>query len=526
MTKRHQYLIDSYCSGTITDNEFLELEDVLRQNKDVRQVFLEYRHIDASLRTKADVAILPPKSELINQPVAKITGAWYKVLALAAAIAILLTGIALSLIQTSNGPDEKVVIDETPAIDDGKAILVKELDTVWDDVPFHEGDSIPKGILKLKSGWIELQFYSGAKVILEGPIKFEAQSENSGFLHSGRLSAKVPAHAHGFSINSADVKVIDLGTAFGMVADEREGTSVEVFEGAAVVVDLSSAKSLSDGQKLKGGEGLRVKKGKASISIAVGKSSFLTSMQLTGKIQIQQEANFKRWKQKIYEDKDDTRFLARYNFSKFIEQPGLLQNNSYEQIEGLNGTIVGAQWSEGRWPGKQALDFKRPGDCVRFNVPGSYKSVTLAGWVRLDGLDQAWSSLVLSDGWRRLGALHWQLNGAGFVELAVYVGPGKNANSRTSFKLSPSDFGRWMHLAVIYNGTDGTVTHYRNGVASKVIKLLKIVPIEIGKAQIGNWDSKEQREIRNFNGRMDDLSIYGEALSNSDIVELYQSSKP
>src|SRR5947207_7903177 len=45
------------------------------------------------------------------------------------------------------------------------------------------------------------------------------------------------------------------------------------------------------------------------------------------------------------------------------------------------------QWVEGRWPDKHALEFRSVSDRVRVSVPREFESLTLAPWVRVQGLD-------------------------------------------------------------------------------------------------------------------------------------------
>ena len=53
----------------------------------------------------------------------------------------------------------------------------------------------------------------------------------------------------------------------------------------------------------------------------------------------------------------------------------------------LDGAIVGAKRVAGRWPNKGAIEFKRPGDRVRVDIPGEFESLTFACWVKIDSLD-------------------------------------------------------------------------------------------------------------------------------------------
>ena len=43
------------------------------------------------------------------------------------------------------------------------------------------------------------------------------------------------------------------------------------------------------------------------------------------------------------------------------------------KLPGSDGTVVGCQWTEGRWPGKKALEFQQVSDRVRLKMPGEFE---------------------------------------------------------------------------------------------------------------------------------------------------------
>ena len=94
--------------------------------------------------------------------------------------------------------------------------------------------------------------------------------------------------------------------------------------------------------------------------------------------------------------------------------------------------------------------------------------------------------------------------------------------------MRPSDFGRWMQLAVVYDGEAEILTHYRDGEPLGVIPLPEVVPLAIGRAEIGNWTPPphDSRQIRNFNGRMDELMIFDQALTATELARLYENGNP
>lgn len=524
MNPRHQELVDGYCSGTLSEAEFAELEAALRENPALRTRLLEYRALESALRVTAaaETAQHPPPAPT------GFLGNWRtQSYALAASIALLLAAGATVVWR---GAPQSQNVQNTP-FDRGVAVLSRTLAVEWEGGRGPQaGDSIPPGRWKLASGIAELEFYNGASVILQGPADLEITSADGGILHAGKLRAQVPEHAHGFTITSPDVKLVDLGTAFGMEVGAANGTDVQVFEGKVHLFEVKPGLAHNEGRELVAGQGRRVSLSGGSSSIAAVASDFLSPTELNRRSKEHLQLKHNSWRNEFERSLSDARLVARYGFEPELEDTRLLRNFSSYQEPGLVGSIVGAHWSDGRWPEKKALDFKRPSDRVRITVPGEYASMTFAAWVRVDGFDYDFCSLLLSDGWDRPGAVHWQISKKGYVALAVWNGPvdRNRIAARAKFIIEPSDFGRWMHLAAVYDGESGTVRYYHNGNAIGVFAVRPVVPLQIGDALIGNWSPAPHsaNEIRNFNGRMDDLAIYGQALSPDEIQTLYGSGKP
>jgi hypothetical protein len=83
-------------------------------------------------------------------------------------------------------------------------------------------------------GLVQLEFFSGAKIILHGPAVFVPTGARAGRLESGRLTGDVAGG--NFSLTTPAAEVIDLGTEFGVSVDAATGTDVFVFNGEVKVV--------------------------------------------------------------------------------------------------------------------------------------------------------------------------------------------------------------------------------------------------------------------------------------------------
>ncbi|MFC1652224.1 FecR domain-containing protein [Planctomycetota bacterium] len=89
-------------------------------------------------------------------------------------------------------------------------------------MPFH-----------LETGFAELVFDEGAKVVVEAPAVFELRNENCIRLQSGRVTTLVSEAAQGFLVDTPSSRVTDLGTEFGVQVSKNEGVVVQMYQGQA-----------------------------------------------------------------------------------------------------------------------------------------------------------------------------------------------------------------------------------------------------------------------------------------------------
>jgi FecR protein len=85
--------------------------------------------------------------------------------------------------------------------------------------------------LNLQQGRAVITFASGAKLLLEGPTSIHLNSPNGLELVDGRIAAKVPRQAIGFSVTSSLARIVDLGTEFGLALKADDSFELHVFAG-------------------------------------------------------------------------------------------------------------------------------------------------------------------------------------------------------------------------------------------------------------------------------------------------------
>lgn len=125
---------------------------------------------------------------------------------------------------------------------------------VWAASPTAENGRLPAQPLDLVSGFAEIGFRNGVRVIVEGPCHFEVTSANSMLVSHGRATVKVPHHLDGFHLDTPAGRITDLGTEFGVaVGSGVEGPVIlaEVFDGEIEIpAETTPRKRLQRGDSL------------------------------------------------------------------------------------------------------------------------------------------------------------------------------------------------------------------------------------------------------------------------------------
>lgn len=114
------------------------------------------------------------------------------------------------------------------------ATLIQAEQCQWagTQLPTAVDSPLTPGTLTLLQGIATLRFASGATLTLEAPSQLELRDAMHCRLLEGTIVADVPETAHGFTVHTPDMEVIDLGTRFGLTTAPTSGNSqVRVFQG-------------------------------------------------------------------------------------------------------------------------------------------------------------------------------------------------------------------------------------------------------------------------------------------------------
>lgn len=528
--------VAAVCHGSATETEMCALSALLRNDAAARDEYLLRVEVHARLASdpglfagSAETAVgcrlpgisLSDRRNLFapNQAVPMAERRVVQVLALAACLCLLAVGVWSFWFRQ---PATRYGTTSTAV-----AMLTRAVDARWErgsEAP-QVGSALAPGWLRLESGLAQVVFYSGARVVIEGPAELQIISPTEAVCPTGRLLAEVPQPARGFRLKTGQLNVVDLGTAFGVDATSGR-TEAHVFKGKVELLTRTAAKeSLGEGQAAKAQE-------KSPLQLMAADTAAFTSLLEFQERSLASEAfRYEQWQLANARLNQATSLVAHFEFQNLSGSDWTLRNAAEKNRSVPEATIVGCRRAEGRWREKQALEFQSVNDRVRLDVPGTFDALTLSAWVCVKGLDREFNSLVMCDGFEP-GTIHWLIRNDGVLGLTVF-GPsfGNFQILATPPVLMLDKLGTWLHVAVVVDGQAGRVIQYVNGlsVAREALKLGR--PFRLGATELGNWNAKSGPNpapmlIRNLSGALDEFELFSRALSDAEVRELYSKGKP
>lgn len=232
-TNELRELCDRLLDGAFSVEDRARIEALVLGSPELRRAYVEFMHLHAALHQHGsrlgDLPLADVLRTLPDAPPNVVRGRfprWPLQLAAGLAIAAVAWG----------------VMRPAPV-----ATLVETNGARWESssLPTEPGSKLRTGRLRLAEGIAKVVFRSGAEISLEGPAELELTGRNACLLHSGALVAHIPDSAHGFVVDTANARLIDHGTDFGISTDSAGRAQVQVLQGE---VELRHSRS---GEKLR-----------------------------------------------------------------------------------------------------------------------------------------------------------------------------------------------------------------------------------------------------------------------------------
>ena len=224
-------------AGTLEPSQCEELTALLKRSPAARRAYLEFFQQSAVLRMEA--------AKLHEQGLLPVVG-WalqtrrsFQISVFAAAALVALAAIVAALIAVTRpepGRLTAVVAPETRWSIDGVAQKSGK-----EPVTVIEGSTI-----RVLSGTVRLELESGDLLVLQGPANVAFPSLHRPQLQQGWLWIDAAKSDESFRVETAGLRICDIGTRFGVRASVEGAVEVHLVEGRVEVVDSKSERVLGD----------------------------------------------------------------------------------------------------------------------------------------------------------------------------------------------------------------------------------------------------------------------------------------
>ncbi|QDU88898.1 FecR protein [Pirellulimonas nuda] len=240
-------LAAALCDDTISPDDFLALQHAIKQSPESRAAYLEIRRVHAGLLWRSrrsrrvddvDVTTAAPHRVGASKPAGgferpspppRVYWAHSVGVAIGALACALLLAFGVSHWRSARDTPG-VAAESVAKIVNGSEGCRLFIGGV--SAELHQPIELrPDEEVCLLSGSIYVRFSSGVQSAVLAPAVFTPRSPLSVDMAEGRLTADVGELGHGFTVDTLEVQVVDLGTVFGVSASSDRGTEVVVFDG-------------------------------------------------------------------------------------------------------------------------------------------------------------------------------------------------------------------------------------------------------------------------------------------------------
>ncbi len=212
--------------GELSPDEAAALEHVLRTDPDALETYSKLVAVHNALEMRfsgEDVLILELRAQENSKPARSSKRKRQVLLYGAAAVFMGVVALTANIVSPSGA---RVV--GTYATEPGSTYkLTFENETK----PVESGQLIIGSRLELTEGAFEGVFANGARLVAEAPLDFRVLARDRVAIEEGSVWFRVPTEARGFTAETQDLVVVDLGTEFGLIAQGGSPVEVHVLSG-------------------------------------------------------------------------------------------------------------------------------------------------------------------------------------------------------------------------------------------------------------------------------------------------------
>lgn len=475
-----------------------ELNELLRTRADARvtmaRLLVDEQALIGQLRDECIVATLDEHSDA-KAPAMELRAhsARRWLLPLAAAAAVTVAGLTARFWPRSADPVAAVSGAIAHALSQ-VAVVTQVVDAQWNAVEFQTNDRVPVGKFSLKAGLVQLQFLSGATVVIEGPAELDLTSERGGEVLSGLVSATVPPVAEGFTLVAAGWRAVDRGTVFGIDARSPEQIEVHVIDGK---LDMHHGADTTERETFSAGQAARLT-ASALVEQPAAVSRIPSEADVVDRAARAMQGEFERWEVRSDALSAEPGLVLCLDFESTDAGRGVIRNRAPQADPPSHASVIGAEWTQGRWPSECAVAFQRVGDLIRSSLRTHLDAGAFAVSLGFDAESGAAQTILLSPSVGP-GQIYWLYESRNRPRREIGFHLIKTDAQRRNLRfvsqrvLQPPEIGRWHTLAVIHDPSNHRVRHYQDGELIKEDPLNDDPQLNLGQLVIGNWGFPQSR---------------------------------
>jgi len=496
-------LLMELTEGELSSEQSHRLMELARQYPAAKQQYLEYCQVHTMLAWEHGVLgdlQLPDLSYTPELPPGSFS--LWKPLAVAAAL--VLAGVILwspwGALSKMKPGEPVATLESSP----GAKLKLFRRDVDLKEPVLRAGD------YTLSSGLVSIRYETGVTLLVEAPAKFRLGSKQSVTLESGQIAANVPPEGVGFAIETPSAEVIDYGTEFAVEVGRDGASEVHVFQGEVEVLPRAEE---SEPVRLFTNAATRVEMAsRVPMGIAVDESRFLRSLD---------EPPLRH--SRLVQSLDPSLY-----FRMGIPKDGVTM---HDKAGDSDGEIVDRGAKRPPFsPGKVGTSVRFDGPTIGayMHVPGFPKpesgQLSLSCWIKAESLPRR-GTIASNASSQKEGIFE-----AGLLRdsgrLYVGVKPEGGDDLINVQSPDPLPLHSWHHLAFVADGE--TLRLFLNGVE---MASAECGPVSVTASHpflgIGaRINDRKQTADQFWHGRIDEFALFNHALSDADVLTLYQNSDP
>jgi hypothetical protein len=401
----------------------------------------------------------------------------------------------------------------------------------------HLGDTFD-----LRSGLLEITYDTGAKVILQGPVRYDVESAAGGYLAIGRLTAKLEKGSTNqvqgprsdlstglFAVRTPTAIVTDLGTEFGVEVGNNGATGTLVFLGKVRIEATGSVNNAPRStETLVAGESAQVRGDHRILCSRNNKATNTEPNRFVRSMPVSSNAGDAYAKLVLS--------MNPFAYYRMDDWPKAEKKDYYVLVDSAPGGHHGIAHFDNAFGNPKsrgvfgtALDFHGIASSDYAVVPAYPKSnngsISVSVWIWPIALDE-WVGIAAnwynSPRGEETGQFSVGINDHNELTAQIFQANGQKLNIMERGK--PLARSVWQHVAFV---ADGAMLHlYRDGmeVASIPYQGMASGPVHprlsIGCSSNEDGSGPRPGNAHQWNGRLDDIAVFHHALTPEQVRQL------